>query len=789
MKILIDGQTFETPEIHRGIGVYVKNVIENMLKVNFQHEWYITISERCHLNELSRWVQNKIHIIEGREFIPGTDYARNVEYTDKISEIIRSEHIDVFWIPNALMVNVLFLDRMVNCSIYVTIFDLIPYIYPVSEWKKFITQEYLRRIQFLKDREEIGKLFISNSAKEDYRDLVCANIKGGVTPLAADHKLFYNNSVEIKNADRENPYIMFTGGFDYRKNIDGAIEAFEIASEKYKKDIFFSKFKLIIVGAYNQEIKEKYDDIVIKKGLEGKVEFTGYVNDNKLADLYRKADIFFFPSLYEGFGLPILEAMLSGAYVVSANNSSLPEVCGDFALLGDAQDTGQMADLLYQAYLNRKKESLEDVKRRQEYARTFSWERTALKTLSILEKDKIKKFDGKKKNIAVVTPWPEQETGIANFVYKQVSYIAEFYNIDVYTDAEPEKIKEPNKKNIKIFPLTLFELNHDKYFRVLYEIGNNVEFHRDIFELSEKYPDVAEIHDFVLTHFFYHSYYLNGYREKFAELMERAYQLDGIKEFERMKRTNVLPDEWKYPMCEAIVKNAKNTIFHNHWSKNHVNIPSVEVIPLSCFDKEKTSQQEKEQLTKKIKTKINYSDEWIIGCFGWVNENKRPKVVVNAINEVIAQGKKVKLIFWGKSNYAALEDYVKINNLQDKVIVTGFLDKTEYEIALELTDIVINLRYPSMGESSGTLCDAFRYGKPVIVSDVNQYSEYPDEICWKLPVGRNEVELLKNYITCLIERDDVRKALSHNAQNYAEYVLSPEKIAYQYYCFLENKEK
>ena len=66
MNILIDGQTFETPEIHRGIGVYVKNVIEYMLKLDVKHEWYITICDETKLCELSNWTRNKLHVIQNR---------------------------------------------------------------------------------------------------------------------------------------------------------------------------------------------------------------------------------------------------------------------------------------------------------------------------------------------------------------------------------------------------------------------------------------------------------------------------------------------------------------------------------------------------------------------------------------------------------------------------------------------------------------------------------------------------------------------------------------------------
>ena len=101
-------------------------------------------------------------------------------------------------------------------------------------------------------------------------------------------------------------------------------------------------------------------------------------------------------------------------------------------------------------------------------------------------------------------------------------------------------------------------------------------------------------------------------------------------------------------------------------------------------------------------------------------------------------------------------------------------------------DIVVNLRFPSMGEASGTLCESFKYGKSVLVSDLNQYTEYPDEICWKVPIENLEVETLAEMIKYLAKNPDVKQALEKNAKEYADKVLNPKKIAKMYYDVINN---
>ena len=164
--------------------------------------------------------------------------------------------------------------------------------------------------------------------------------------------------------------------------------------------------------------------------MTGHVELTGFVSDARLAQLYQEADIFFFPSKYEGFGLPLLEAMLAGDFVVSADNSSLPEVCGGLAELFDADKMDQMAEALYRGYTKHKAETTADMRRRQDYALGFSWSKTARETLEMIERCAMPGIeDGKRPSLALFSPWPNQKTGIANYVVKLTPFLKKYFDM------------------------------------------------------------------------------------------------------------------------------------------------------------------------------------------------------------------------------------------------------------------------------------------------------------------------------------------------------------------------
>lgn len=170
-------------------------------------------------------------------------------------------------------------------------------------------------------------------------------------------------------------YILFVGTLQPRKNIERLIEAFSQISHK--------KVVLVIVGKKGWlfdsilQAPEKYN-------VEKRVHFMDFVSDEQLKVLYENAEFFILPSLYEGFGLPVLEAMQYGCPVITSNISSLPEVGGDAALYVNPEDTKDLAKKMEQLLENEKLKK-ELIKKGYQQVKKFSWEKTATQTLRILQ--------------------------------------------------------------------------------------------------------------------------------------------------------------------------------------------------------------------------------------------------------------------------------------------------------------------------------------------------------------------------------------------------------------------
>ncbi|MCS7287390.1 MAG: glycosyltransferase family 1 protein [Anaerolineae bacterium] len=169
-------------------------------------------------------------------------------------------------------------------------------------------------------------------------------------------------------------FILYVGTIEPRKNLIALLEALHYLLTTYH-------LQLVIVGKKGW-LYEGFFRRLRELGLEERVHFTGYVPDEDLPALYSAADLFVFPSLYEGFGLPVLEAMACGVPVICSNTSSLPEVAGDAALLVDPTDVQALAKAIERALTD---ETLRAMLRAKglERARMFTWEKTAQKTLEV----------------------------------------------------------------------------------------------------------------------------------------------------------------------------------------------------------------------------------------------------------------------------------------------------------------------------------------------------------------------------------------------------------------------
>lgn len=280
--------------------------------------------------------------------------------------------IEVFFSPTH------YLPLKIPCQSVIAILDVSYIYFPQLFKKRDLYQLKLWGRYSIKKAKKI--ITISNSSKNDIIKTygVKANkiavIYPGIRKISVNERVLNMNELN-KKFGIEGDYILFVGTLQPRKNISKLIEAFS----KLKKQ----NLKLVIVGKKGW----LYEDILnapAKFGISEKVKFLDFVNDEDLPSLYKNALCFVLPSLYEGFGLPVLEAMQYGCPVLTSNVSSLPEAGGDGAIYFDPQNADDIAQKIEEVISNKNLRE-EMVKKGYNQVKKFSWKKTAKETLKVLE--------------------------------------------------------------------------------------------------------------------------------------------------------------------------------------------------------------------------------------------------------------------------------------------------------------------------------------------------------------------------------------------------------------------
>jgi glycosyltransferase involved in cell wall biosynthesis len=353
-----------------GIGTYIRNVLRQLARLDDHTEFVL----------LCRPDDAAVLTSLGENFRPVAETAGNYSIAEQLTIplALRREGVSLFHAPHYV------LPPLVPCRSVVTIHDCIHLMFP-QYLPNRLALTYARASIAMAARRATRVLTVSESSKRDILRFV------DVEPAKID--VIYNAyderfGVEPREEDVErvrerfqlhDPFVLYAGNVKPHKNLERLIDAFQVVRKRGVDNL-----KLVLIG----DDISKYAALrraVHRHQLHQQVRFLGFVPEETLAVMYRLASVFVFPSLYEGFGLPPLEAMASGTPVVTSNLSSLPEVAGDAAMLVDPYDPDAIAGGIYRVLTD---DALRSSMRARgiERARQFSWEQSVRRVHDIYQK-------------------------------------------------------------------------------------------------------------------------------------------------------------------------------------------------------------------------------------------------------------------------------------------------------------------------------------------------------------------------------------------------------------------
>ena len=351
-----------------GVSTYTKKLVENLLKIDTKNQYILfgsSLRAKGKLQEFAKSLENFKNIQFKFVSLPPVllEIFWNKLHIFPIEKFIGE--VDIFhssdWIQPPVKSN--------TTKKITTVHDMVPYLFPNSVHPKIVAAH---KIRLDRVKEEVDLILAdSKSTKEDivkFLQIPQEQIK--VIYLAPSEKFKPQDDQKVKKVLEKykvkKPYILSVATQEPRKNIQNLLDVFEKINQKT------SDYQLVLTGKYGWGPAFHSPQNVI---------WTEYVPSEDLVALYAGCRVFVYPSLYEGFGLPILEAMACGAPVVTSNNSSMAEIAKDAAILVDPRSTGQIQKAI-EMILDLNLENYQKMARASmDRARSYTWKKTAHETL------------------------------------------------------------------------------------------------------------------------------------------------------------------------------------------------------------------------------------------------------------------------------------------------------------------------------------------------------------------------------------------------------------------------
>jgi glycosyltransferase involved in cell wall biosynthesis len=316
--------------------------------------------------------------------------------------------------------------------------------------------------------------------------------------------------------------------------------------------------------------------------------------------------------------------------------------------------------------------------------------------------------------VAVLTPLPPARTGVAHYSSMLLPALSKRVELDTLDDWSTRSL--------------------DDYDAVVYQLGNNPH-HELIYAEAMKRPGVVVLHDLVLHHLIVEMTLARGDAEAYVAALEANHGAPGAA-WARGRAAGLHSEMGNFllPASVEVAQRARSVIVHNQYACDRLRsfgvTTPIHVVPHPYVRE------------TRVFPRTN-SGKRVIGFFGFLTSAKRAEVVLDAFRMARARDPRLELLIVGEP-----APNVDLDALRGEgIVMTGYVADDDFPRYYANADRFVNLRYPSAGETSGTLIRALDAGKPVAVSNYAQFAELPDDVVFKVPLGAGEVERLVEFFT------------------------------------------
>ena len=804
----------QTSSRHRGIGRYSRNLVATLLARDAANEYVLYGQYGLPTDQIPTAPNAAVRLLRPDPARGETTQAHAMERLTATNP----DGLDLLLLLNPLEMTPgydLPAKPLNGLKMVAVVYDLIPLLFQEEYFPRWPGPEFVRRyFQGLNRlRSYDALLAISESTRRDLLSLLGLSPSRVVTiGTASDGRFFVPDRTEPMAAESRaflkvlgitRPFVYSVGSLEYRKNVWGLIEAFAMLPVDLRQG-----HQLVLTYGLSGPDRDRLRKFARDHGVADQLVLTDRLSDRALRVMYQRCAAFVFPSSYEGFGLPILEAMHCGAPVVAGNNSSQIEVVGDAGLLFNVANTGELAAQLVRV-LDDADRSRELSERAVVQARRFCWEETADKTLDVLTRPHVpeptvhprsERRRAPRHRIAFFSPLPPLQSGVSDYSARLLDELKRSYSIDLYHDGGYVPHIGLRSTDFGCYDYRLFERNARvlDYHALVYQMGNS-PYHGYMYETLLRYPGIVTLHDLGIADF--HFWYAQQPAvDGNAHIRRELEAYCGAEADEVLRMLAASSDaaggmpaaciQQGYHLNGRILEQATAVIVHSPWCVEQVrsrfpaHLGKMSVVPFGATTLDPSPDQR-----KAIRARFGMPPEaLIVASLGQVDATRMNAETIAAFAPLARAIPEALLIFVGTEhdNGEARRKVMELG-LQHRVRFLGHHPADVLADMAAIADIGVCLRRPpTNGETSAGLLDLLRLGVPTIVSDVGSFSCYPDSMVRKHRWESDGLAGLTQALRELAGDRPRREALGRAARHYIHQNHGWQRAADSYEEIIER---
>lgn len=394
--------------------------------------------------------------------------------------------------------------------------------------------------------------------------------------------------------------------------------------------------------------------------------------------------------------------------------------------------------------------------------------------------------------LAYFSPLPPSKSGIADYSAELLPALAQGAELAVFVDKPDELRVNRDNRQFDVYDATHFDELHGQqpFDLCIYHQGNNPH-HEYIYERALATPGLLVLHEHCLHHLI--AWKTLGRKDEAGYWDEMFYAYGKRGACVAIARENDAASEYQQfllPMNRRVVSRSLGVIVHNEYAASQLEFAPGQSLPVEIIPHHLSPRvYELDQLDKQECRRAFGlpEDAWIIASFGFVTQSKRLPTLLKAFKRLQAVVPNAMCLIVGEDHWKwSVAPLIKEMGLQRHVRLTGYTVERDFFRYLKAVDVVVNLRYPTAGETSGTLIRALGAGKPVIVSDFGQFGDLPDDVCLKVTAGPEEERELAARLRALACRPNLRERLAERASVWIRENNDVKRCAARYLQFAEQ---